>query len=71
LSHWVEKRAKEIGVKFTYDEWLEWDLEWLNNCDAILFLGRSKGTLIELEEAKKNGIGFYWSVDEIEDINIK
>lgn len=69
MSHWVEKRAKEIGVKFTYDEWLEWDLEWLNNCDAILFLGRSKGTQIELNEALRKNKIIYCSVDEIKDIS--
>lgn len=71
LMHYFDKRARELNISFTYDQYIKWDLEWLNECDALLYNIRSPGVDIELNEAKEKGKIIYWSVDEIEDVNIK
>lgn len=55
-----EKR-KDIN----YDDFIKFDLAWLEACDAFLFLGKSKGTLIELKYAKKKGITIFRNLREI------
>jgi len=60
LTYLVDKRAMETNVPMTWDDYLKWDLEWLRICDAILFLGVSRGTNVELEYARKlEKIEFY------------
>lgn len=52
-----------------YDDFIRFDLEWLGVCDAILFLGESRGTLIELERAKELGLKIFRRLEEIEVIS--
>jgi len=65
LSHWVDIWAKERGIGISWEKWIDWDLHWLEQCDALLFLGESKGSLMELNRAKELGMPVYYSVDEI------
>lgn len=67
LLHYFNKRVKELNLSISYDEYMKWDLEWLNECDALLYTIKSKGTDIELNEAIEKRKIVYWSVDEIED----
>jgi hypothetical protein len=53
LTHYVDLRAREKHVEMKWEEYVEWDRVWLEVCDAILFLGSSRGALMELEYAKK------------------
>ena len=47
------------------DEWLEYDLEWLAECDALIRLpGESPGAEVEVSFANESGIDVYHSVDE-------
>ena len=49
-----------------YDDWLKWDLEWIDSCDFVLRLpGESKGADIEVNHAKQNGIPVAYSIDEL------
>lgn len=66
LNHIWDLRAKEKGVEYSHAFWLEWCLQWLPCCDALLFLGHSKGADMELDFAKKAGMQIFYSVDEIE-----
>ena len=46
--------------------WLEYDLKWLECCDALLRLdGESNGADREVARAKELGIPVYYSVSEI------
>ncbi len=64
LTHWFDARAREIGVDFTHDDYMRWDLEWLACCDAILYLGSSPGADEELEFAMRRGLSVFLSVEE-------
>lgn len=65
LTHFVDERAAISGVPMHYDEYLAWDTEWLEACDAILYLGSSPGADFELENAKRLGLEIFYSVEEV------
>ena len=61
LSHYID-----IIYPMDYDWWLKYDIEWLEQCDAVLRLdGESLGADKEVEHAKKLGIPVYYSLSEI------
>jgi hypothetical protein len=66
LMHWFDIEAKEKGIEFSYQEYIDWALTWLQQCDGVLCcLGRSKGVDTELARARELGMPVYWSIDEI------
>lgn len=68
LTHFVDLRAEEKGVKLTREDYMEWGIIWLEVCDALLFLGDSKGARKELEYAKKLKKIIYYGLDEVPSI---
>ena len=47
------------------DEWLEFDLNWLDACDCLIRIyGESPGGDREVEYARSNGIDVYHGVNE-------
>lgn len=49
-----------------YDTWLSLDIEYLRICDAVLVLpGESKGSEIEIAEAKRCLIPVYYSLTKL------
>jgi nucleoside 2-deoxyribosyltransferase len=60
LSHyWNEYLEHE------YDYWMQYDLCWLERCDAVLRLpGKSSGADVEVEYANRLGKPIYYSVKE-------
>ena len=65
LTHFVDLRAREKGTPMKWEDYIEWDKVWLEFCDALLFLGNSKGANRELEYAKKLGKTIYYNIDDI------
>lgn len=65
LTHFVDERAKEIGVSFSWEDYIKWDRAWMDFCDGLLFLGSSRGADFELQIAKDLGKQIFYSVDEI------
>jgi len=65
LTHFIDERAKEIGVRLTWEDYIRWDLSWLDFCDAILCLGRSKGVDIEMRKAEDLEKLVFYSIEEI------
>lgn len=49
----------------SWGDFMAWDAPWLEVCDALLFIGESKGANIELEEAKKLGKTVFYSISEV------
>jgi len=62
LLHYLDLRAIEKGIEFSWDDYMRVDLELLSKCDAMLLLGHSKGCDIELEYAEQLGMPIYYSV---------
>ena len=65
LTHFIDKRTKEIGVNLTWDDYMEWHDPWLIVSDAFLYLGSSEGADLELKKAKKLGKKIFYSINEI------
>jgi hypothetical protein len=68
LTHFVDLRAREKCVKMKWEEYIEWDRVWLEVCDALLFLGDSKGAVKELEYAKKLRKKIYYDIKDVPNI---
>ena len=65
LTDLIDRRAKERGNEMSWSDFMAWDAPWLKVCDALLFIGESKGANIELEEAKQLGLTVFYSISEI------
>jgi len=62
LTHFIHlETRKPLPATFYY----EYDMTWLKHCDALLYLGDSKGADRELGWARKHGLKIFHSLDEI------
>lgn len=65
LTHFIDERANSVGIHLKWEDYIRWDTAWLEVCDAILYLGASRGADIELDVAKKLGKQVFYSISEI------
>ena len=65
LTDLVDKRARELGKELSWEDFMAWDAPWLKVCDALIFVGESRGANIELEEAKRLGKTIFYSSSEV------
>ena len=70
MNHYMKQPYPEL----TYEDYLEWDLAFLDTCDAIFVLSDirhhgdpSAGTLREIEQAKKNGMPVFRDLKAVEE----
>lgn len=61
LCHFLHIRRER-----PYTDWLEWDLAWLEDCDALYRIeGASSGADIEIERAQEIGIPVFRSLEDL------
>jgi|APHM01.1.fsa_nt_gi hypothetical protein len=66
LTHYVDRYANRTqGFEMNYEDYIEWDKQFLHDCDALLHLDNSPGADHEREVAEHNKMIIYESVDEI------
>lgn len=65
LTHYVDLRARELNIGISWDEYISWDQAWLDQCDALLYLGSSRGADLELQRAKSLGKTIFYHLDEV------
>lgn len=65
LTHYVDLRAKQTGIRLEWGDYIEWDMPWLEVCDAVLYLAKSKGADLELRRARSLKKRIFYSVKEI------
>lgn len=65
LTHFIDERAKETNIILKWEDYIRWDMPWLSVCDALLYLGNSRGANLELQAAENLGKQIFYSVDEI------
>lgn len=65
LTHYVDLRAHELRIEISWAEYMKWDEAWLDKCDALLYLGSSRGADIELSRARSTGMQVFHSLNEI------
>ena len=68
LTHYVDRRARQTGAMLGWEDYINWDSAWLELCDAILYIGKSKGADLELEMARKLGKALFFSVEEVPEV---
>ena len=62
LTHYIHLETEEpLPAEFYY----EYDMVWLQYCDALLYLGASRGANRELKWAEERGLKIFRSTDEI------
>lgn len=54
-----------VDGEMTRDEFLDFNLSWVEVCDALYFGGESKGTLIELCRAENLHKRIFYSIKDI------
>ncbi len=52
----------------THEQWLDYDLVWLEQCEAIFFIGESPGANQELARAKELGLQMFHELKEVPDL---
>lgn len=65
LTHFVEKVAKNCHLQFSWSDFMNWDLEILERCDALFLCGRSPGADIEYGAARRKGLKVYWHISDV------
>jgi hypothetical protein len=65
LSHYIDQRAKEVGVPILYEEWMAHCMALLERCDALLYLGSSPGADRELARAGELGMPTFHSLEAL------
>lgn len=71
LTHFIDQRAREVGIDLKWEDYIRWDMVWVEVCDALLYLSSSRGADIELKAAKEAGKKIFYSLDEIPHVNGK
>jgi hypothetical protein len=71
LTHYVDLHAKQRGINLDWGDYIQWDLPWLDRCDALLYLGPSKGADLELKRARKLGKRVFLQLSKIPDLKRK
>lgn len=62
LTHYVDAYAQQSGFQMRWEDYITLDLAWLDLCDALLYLGPSRGADLELQYAKNEGKIIFHSI---------
>lgn len=65
LTDLVDRRAREVGKEMHWEDFMAWDSPWLSVCDALIYIGKSRGADIELDKARRLGKTIFHSTSEI------
>lgn len=66
LSHWFDLRAEEMqGARLSWEFYMAMTLAILPRCDALYFVGPSRGANIERAEAERLGVPVYERVEDV------
>ena len=68
LTHYVDKVAGYLGIKLSWEFWMRYDEVWLDKCDALYFIGPSRGASRERRRAEEAGKPVFIAVGEVEDL---
>jgi hypothetical protein len=63
--------AKLMGYNFDWQSYMDMDLAILERCDALYFIGESKGANLEKEKALDWGLPACYSVEEVPDLGVR
>ena len=65
LTHYVDKRIKKwkkrVKIRLEWEDYIVWDMPWLEVCDALFFIGSSEGAEFELKMAQQMGKRIFYN----------
>ncbi len=67
LTHFVDK-VEQTTLALLWEDHLDWGLAWLDKCDALLYIGKSRGADIELEYALSKRKKVFRDISEVPSI---
>ena len=65
LTHYVDEWTRKTAHELTWEDYIAWDVVWLQECDALYYIGSSRGADLERQIAEHLGKRIYESIDEI------
>lgn len=65
LTHWPDILARELDIGMDWVDYMNWHAPWVDHCDALFLLAKSKGALLESNRAREEGKIVFHSLDEI------
>jgi hypothetical protein len=65
LTHFVDQRARELGIDVSGWDYYEWTKEYLIRCDGLLYLKSSPGADKEMWIATRRGMRTFDSIEKI------
>jgi hypothetical protein len=67
LSHWLDQVVEgwpELGP-MSYEDYMRWDLAYVERCDAVLQFAPSPGADREVARARERGIPIYTCLEDL------
>jgi len=58
----------QLKLKKPHEFWMEFDDQWLRQCDALFYIAPSPGANIELARARELGMRVYFDLEEVPDV---
>jgi hypothetical protein len=65
LTHWPDLCAKELKIDMNWADYMQWHAPWVDLCDAIFLLAKSKGASLEMQRAIRTERKVFRFLDEI------
>lgn len=65
LTHYVDEWTKGTEFVLEWEDYIAWDLVWLHECDALFYLGPSRGSDLERSVAERLGKPIYCSLLDV------
>lgn len=66
LSHWFDLWVgRERGERLPWQLFMDWDIELIRGCNALLYLAPSRGADIEKAHAEAMGIPVYTALSQV------
>lgn len=65
LTHYVDEWTRNSGIELSWEDYIAWDVVWLQECDALYYIGPSRGADLEREIAEFLGMPIYESLDDV------
>lgn len=69
VTYWVDQYAMKRDIPMTYEEYMDWDEEWLYVCDGFFYIESSNGADQELAIAEQEGLEVFRSLDNVPDVS--
>lgn len=70
LTHFWDQHCTKGERHVTYEQWMTYDREWLNQCQAFFFIASSPGASRELGWALALGLPVYTSLEDVPDAEV-